>query len=368
MKRIFATLILSIAACTGLCAATTKEEVRITGQKIEYKENKINISMTARIDKHAARGGRTLVFAPVITDGTNRWSLPAIIVQGRKARIANMRHDWAGKEEALKPAFDEGAIVARRGASVAYETSLESQPWMDGASLEAEIIDMGCCSFTGGNVLLGSLEFPKPEPEIVIVPLPSTGERLAKERTWIVPFDGSMTFDGDRDNSLVVSFRQGSSVIDPAFAGNDRVLREIIRSVHAIQASHDSRVKNIMVAGFASPEGGFIMNERLSFDRSAALRRYIIEHTGLAGTDFTLHGGGEDWDGLRIEVERSNMLSKGQVLTIIDEFPVRNDRTVRALENELMRLDGGQAYRYMYQHFYPKLRNAAYIKIYYENK
>ena len=48
---------------------------------------------------------------------------------------------------------------------------------------------------------------------------------------------------------------------------------------------------------------------------------------------------------------------------IIDTYGVYQGREV-----ELMRLKGGRPYNYMFEHFFPLLRSAGYIRIFYESK
>lgn len=57
------------------------------------------------------------------------------------------------------------------------------------------------------------------------------------------------------------------------------------------------------------------------------------------------------------------MQYKDEVLEIINTVPV-----MRGREKRLMDLKWGHPYNYMMDHFFPKLRNAGYIRIFYETK
>jgi hypothetical protein len=78
-----------------------------------------------------------------------------------------------------------------------------------------------------------------------------------------------------------------------------------------------------------------------------------------------LHIGGEDWEGLRELVASSQMADKGIVLQIIDNVPLAEGNHGR--EARLKELNGGASYRYMYDHLFPELREAAYITVYFRN-
>jgi hypothetical protein len=75
-----------------------------------------------------------------------------------------------------------------------------------------------------------------------------------------------------------------------------------------------------------------------------------------------------DWYALRRMVAESDMPEKGKVLDIIDNTPIWDAGRNVGRHGELMRLSGGEPYRYMLRNFFPNLRNAAYIRAYYENK
>ena len=70
---------------------------------------------------------------------------------------------------------------------------------------------------------------------------------------------------------------------------------------------------------------------------------------------------------MRELVAASDMKDKRAVLNIIDNTPLWDSSRQIGRQGELMRLNGGTTYRYMYNHFFPQLRNATYIKIYYGN-
>ncbi len=398
MKNIITGLILSMLAVAGL-QARDGQQVAISGQQIERVDGQMAISFSATIDRSASRGGKTYVVAPLLTDGSYRWSLPAVVVQGPKAVLATLRHEWAGREEALAPVFGPDAVMAERGEAVEYKTSVEWQPWMDSADLVAETMTIGCCSWKRGETAvirkgtptvaaskptevpevkvavpedIKVLVVPKKE-DTVFVPT-TTAEKIAAEYTFVAPKEefeqiksGQILFDEDKESSIMVMFRRGQRKIEPAMDDNAEALDRIITSINTIRRSSDSDVAGMVIAGFASPDGGFEVNDRLAFDRSVALKRYIMDHTGLQDSKILLHNGSEDWRGLRREVENSNMPSKEDVLWIIDNVPVWDSQTQRGREGELMRLDGGLPYKHMFRYFFPKLRNAAYIKIYYEN-
>jgi outer membrane protein OmpA-like peptidoglycan-associated protein len=376
MKKIILVSLVLLLACAGVRA----QNIAVRELKVTENGEIVTVIFRADIPRKMAKSSETIVFVPVLRGGDYSWSLPAIVVEGRRARIANRRHDWASEAGALQPDFGDVAVITENGSTVAYSTSLPWQPWMDGADLTAEMLAMRCCDYTiSDDILLAeklslpAIEIVKPEP-VAVEPEPTTGDKLAEEYTFIAPYSAferlapGQLFDDDRENTLIVYFRQGKYDVEPRYETNARLLEEMVSSIRTLQSSADSRVRAVVIAGFASPEGSFALNDRLAFDRAAAVKNYILEQTGLPDEDIKLYNGSEDWRGLKIMVEQSAMPSREAVLRIIDTVPVWDSAKGSGREEALMAVDGGVPYKYMYDNFFPLLRNAAYIKIYYDNK
>ena len=62
-------------------------------------------------------------------------------------------------------------------------------------------------------------------------------------------------------------------------------------------------------------------------------------------------------------VEKSDMMYKSEVLSIIDNYSIHNGRELR-----LINLRGGVPYNYMYKTFFTKLRTASYVQVFYDIK
>ena len=102
--------------------------------------------------------------------------------------------------------------------------------------------------------------------------------------------------------------------------------------------------------------------------RAESVKTYILNRSGVRADQIRVYAGGIDWQGLRMLVEASDMPSRQAVLDIIDNTPVWDAQRQIGRHGELMRLGGGAPYRYMLREFFPDMRNAAYIRVYYRNK
>ncbi len=377
MKKII-TLSLLVLAQMLTAQAQDKKTVAITGRKVEKSGDNVTVSFHMEIGKRVVRSNRTVVYEPVIKDGTYQWSLSPVIIQGHRARIAEKRHDWAAGHGIVY----DNPKYARNKQSLDYVDSAPWQLWMHGADLTVDVTDMGCCSYTaaGTSMLAENLDLPAPtviveEKVAHIVERPkTTGDRMSETLSYVRPLsdfeklEPGQLFDEDREGSLTVYYRQGNSKIDPGYLDNYRTLSEMVESINRLQASKDSRVSHVVIAGFASPEGAFELIDRLGWNRATFSKDYLLKYTGLESDRIQLYNGAEDWRGLRQMVEQSDLYDKAQIIWIIDNVPMWDESRGIGRETELMKLNNGQTYRFLYRNYFPLLRNAAYMKIYYENK
>ncbi len=378
-------------ACTLVFAQAG--EVSVTGIEMERRDGRITASFDVGIGRNATKSRYSLIVKPVLRKGQDMLELPDIIVQGRRARIADKRHTMA----AGMSAYDENTVFMRNGQTLSYAAEFPEEEWMTGSDLVFEAVRAGCCSTrkAGIGLIAENVLWSEPVTEYytVIEEVPvyaglTTGDKLAIEHPFIVPitelaqpgeFDYSMPLhlpgqaesdgfiDQNREGSLSIYFKQGSRVIDRYYADNNKSLVDIVSSVREIERSTDSRIVGIMIAGFASPEGTLEFNDKLAWDRAVVLKKFIADNTGVDPSNINLYNGAVDWAGLRRLVAGSDMKDREKVLYIIDNVPVWDSRRETGRRVRLMQLNGGETYNYMLRNFFPQLRQAAYIKVYYEN-
>jgi outer membrane protein OmpA-like peptidoglycan-associated protein len=256
---------------------------------------------------------------------------------------------------------------------------------MVGGQLTLDGVSMGCCSSTevplgplADNILYAERIIETRLVEVPVVVPHTTGEEMAGQYRFVAPAEDftlvreALQNPGDRaivdrfiaetrQGSISIYFGQGLRALDDSFSSNNKSLVELIAAVRALILSGDSRVAAIVIAGFSSPEGSPELNDRLAYDRAVVVKDFLVDNTGVDPSVVRVFNGGADWAGLRKLVERSSMYDKQRVLEIIDRGGA--DRLAM-----LRRLDGGRTYRYMLENLFPKLRQAAYIKVYYESK
>ena len=351
MKKVVIT-ILAILAVTVSRAANNPEAVNVRDIKVTQANGLVSLSFTLSAGKKATKKNYNLVINPVLENNVKRLQLPSIVIFGKRAKITQERHSLNGGYN-----YHGQTFYTANGESVRYEASFLHEPWMTGSRLIFEGVSVGCCS--SREVLLG----PIAENLLAAPQQPVEKQEYPSFVKPISQYEGGMF---DRTGAITVYFHQAKTNIDPWLFNNDRTLAQILSSVREIQASNAHRVSRVVIAGYASPEGTSVINHRLGRDRGQVIKDYIVRHTGMNPNMISTHNGEVDWSGLREYVVNSDMPEKHRILHIIDNTPIWDSyRNVGRL-GELQRL--GEPYHYMYRTYFPLLRQAAYIKIYYDDK
>ncbi|WP_295939150.1 hypothetical protein [uncultured Alistipes sp.] len=403
MKTLRITAVVIILLCTGNSLAQNQVGgITVTKPRIEKVDEVVKVEFTAASDKKSVKRNYSLMIAPSITDGTYTWSLPPLIVSGRGGRISLDRQILASGRDMI---FD-GATFARTGGTVHYSASVPYQEWMEGATLNLEALSVGCCSASPlvsqvmadelklqptqteyAEMIAGATtadsnrpadELHPEHPQSEVTPIEAepltTASKLEESYTFIAPASdykpiapGELYVE-DREGTIRIQFPVGSFAVQRSYGDNEQSITDLMSSIRIIENSVDSRVMKVTVAGFSSPEGDYDLNDRLAWRRAVAMKEYILSHSDLSADQIEIYKGSVDWQGLRMLVEASDMPWKQKVLDIIDDVPVWDARRNSGRHGELMRLEGGVPYRYMKKNYFPQLRNAAFIKVFHENK
>ena len=111
------------------------------------------------------------------------------------------------------------------------------------------------------------------------------------------------------------------------------LLKEYIK---AVDADPDRNFKTAVVSSYASPDGKFEFNEKLSVNRGSAADKFIKKEfnkveAASAGGFFDSRTTAEDWDGFKTEVESSSIQDKELILRVLSMYadPAVREREIR---------------------------------------
>ncbi|OFX42172.1 MAG: hypothetical protein A2X03_14615 [Bacteroidetes bacterium GWA2_40_15] len=129
--------------------------------------------------------------------------------------------------------------------------------------------------------------------------------------------------------------------------------------IQDVNADPNRTFKTTVVSSYASPDGAFALNERLSGNRGTTADKFIkkefakVEAAKSAGF-FDSKTTAEDWDGFKTEVENSTMQDKDLILRVLSMY---SDPEVREREIKNM----AAAYENLKTDILPKLRRSKMI-------
>lgn len=311
---------------------------RVDVDLLELKEqdNTLQIVYNARISPRAVKKGERLRITPILEGTENVKTLPAINI------IGNNRKQVMQRKKKLPQEFVKTHLTSDTLLKVSLRIPYEQ--WMEFASLvmEEEVTGYRASTVTTRYRLKDRIEVSIRTPY-----------EVAPKVTFITPAkEDKMRY---RQGKAYLDFQVGRSVILPNYRCNSEELLKIDDVIRDMMRNPDATIQGVYIEGYASPEGTYATNDRLSKARAEALKSYILQKFKVPGKLFKVSHVGEDWDGLVELVKASKMPQKEQVLRIIETIDVFDGR-----EKTLMELNGGIPYRWMLKEIFPKLRRVEY--------
>ena len=133
-------------------------------------------------------------------------------------------------------------------------------------------------------------------------------------------------------------------------------IKELQAALAAIEADPRYTVKGTSVVAYASPEGGQAYNAKLSDQRAASAEKAWTKVTGdkTAPDNLEVRSIGQDWEGFREAVAKSNIQDKELILRVLSMY---SDPAVR--ESEIKNMS--KVYTEINKNVFPELRRARFI-------
>ena len=332
----------------------------------------VEVSFNLFVSKKALKRNYVMTVEPILSNKDSKLTLPIIEVYTRySALLEKKRYHY---QELTKPNLATYSL--ERGDSLSYKCRVGYESWMDGASLEYGSSIKGCCkTIKEPIVALNSNAQPKladstilspnvpvvAPPVVAVATTPLSIQQLKAKYTAVSDISDYKYGELKREGSITIYFEKGSSKIDVMHRDNIESLK-LLGEIASLSNSDSTFILGkVVIAGFASVEGSYTYNLKLSERRSEALRKYVSHFTTLDSDVLDISYKGEDWHGLYDMVKNSRMKYKQEVMDIIDNVSLFEGR-----EKRLMDLKGGAPYKYMKNNFFPEFRKAGYVHFYYK--
>ena len=350
MKR-YIYILCSLAALLMAPAAQAQQIVDGTGEVKNLATTRaggqLNLDMDIDISDIEVGADETLILTPTIEKNGRTLELPSVEIMGRRAWMYYRRNGEVPVTS--NPLYaDRIAKRAERKAgekqTVDYTTSVPFQEWMRGSTV---VVKEGSCGCDQTPIALGANPVGRVMHEIY------NPQYLI---SFITPDPEPVKMRAE-SHSAYINFRVDRYEILENYKSNGAELASIISSIDKVKDDADLTITSISIEGWASPEGTEQHNKILSQNRANSLADYVTAKTGIARTDIHATGMGEDWAGLKKEVDNTpRLLDQDKVLAIIADASMTQDQKDAALEA----LVPPTIYQRLMNEMYPRLRRNDY--------
>lgn len=348
----FALLSLGAAPATAQHTSVRQGNITVEMNRLAQRGDSLYVDMDIATEGKNVPSRMSADFTPILSSGDHAYELPKISVMGRN-QYKNYRRAQALMSRREHAAYDPYAPYAvvrdyKGDQRVKYELTVPYEPWMSSAQLTLRKEDCGCgrSRTTDTRLLANKVDLEK----IIVIERYDMQPALAYIRPAAEPVK-----ERSVECEAYLDFAVGRTTLDPAFGRNGSELERIRTAFDDVKGDEDVTLRGVTLSGYASPEGSIALNKRLSEGRANALKKYLMARYDYPESFYTTHFGGEDWEGLQKLVEASEMQYKDEVLALIADVPVEQNR-----EAKLMALRGGVPYKQMLRELFPALRRVVF--------
>lgn len=348
MKKYILSFVFVLAAGVPMWGQTSYlSEIKIVDREVvKTGDRQANVKMTLSLDGLDIKNQHSLCVVPVIlsADGSQEQELPCVVINGK------VRDKVLQRTEAFEHIdFNPGAVAKVRrkngtAQSIEYDASVPFKRWMIGGNLQLRGYVTGCAQCNDGDETATTGDIFPPMTPVYYSPFIQPKEETVKRRS--------------ETRSARLQFRQDSHRIDPRYKNNRAELDTVRNSIALVENNNDLTITGIYVTGYASPEGTFAYNMKLSERRAKAFTEYMKDDLKEVNPQvYHVDWKGEDWAGLREEVVKHPDLFKNEeVLDIIDNCGDDKD----ACEEQLKALVPPEIYQRLLNEMYPAVRRNEY--------
>ena len=323
MKKIsFLMALMAIVMMTSCSKIVDKpQEIQVTPEDVAVVGGEINADITGTFPpKKFARKGELKV-TPVLKYGDKEVLSESEMYVGEKAKVN-------GK-----------TVSYKKGGTYSQSCHFKYTPDMEGKELK---LYLRCEAKCGKKVY--------DIPDVLIADGINTTATLAhtEEQAVVTPskFQTIVEELTEADINFIVA---QANLRDSELSAED--MKALLETIKAANKDKDRSISQVEISGYASPEGGQDLNERLATNRQANTERYIRGKVNGNQARYISSTTAEDWEGFRAELEQSDIRDKDLVIRVLEMYsdPEEREAQIRALS---------QVYPDIAREILPKLRRS----------
>lgn len=315
-------------------------------EKPELRGDSLYIGFRLDFDRLRLETDRSLTLTPLLA-GKDTVRMKPVVLNGRNRHRVYRRDLSLGLEQ---PGTYYAVVktTGRAKKSLVYRDTLLFEPWMAGATVILEEDLCGCGGHTEelARESLFAVELPQPFPPAV------APEPFEPVYSYLSPAPEKIKMRTELKD-IYLNFPVNKVVIYPDYMDNRRELAGAQEMIMRINTDTNLCVSEVVIRGYASPEGSVPSNYRLSKGRAAALKNYLASRLHDSSLPMRSESGGEDWNSVIEKLQVTPITGRDELLAAIRDCD-RSD----AAETALRQLGGGRPYREMLREIYPKVRRS----------
>ncbi len=352
MKK-YILILVAIASLHSAAMAQKQVGAEVNVQKFEYDADSVTLNINFDFKELKVGANESVVFAPTIFKGDNRATLPTLVVRRRGGKQSYKRATTLDNQQSLEtyaewygePYEIIDNFGSKKQTSTSYSVTVPYEKWMVGSQLYVDCSTCGCCLQEDNGMIV-------PDDNTLLIDIPTVAPYAISPKVELIKPEKVAIKRRDVAYSSALIFRVNSTEIDPNLENNSYELAEIDEMMQSVISDSDYTITKVNITGFASPEGSYESNMKLSKGRATALERLMErKYESISKELYSVEFGGENWDKLYEIVEQSDMDLRDEVLDIIKNSSIEEGR-----ERKLMSLDGGATYKYLLRNIFPATR------------
>lgn len=246
-------------------------------------------------------------------------------------------------------AADNGIVIPKEGGSFKYTSKIAYTPEMEQADLKVNVLPKK------GTAVKELIVTDKIADATIITPyLVASDDKviLAKDNFQRIV---SHVYGGD--TLPVINYAKNQSNVRGGEM-NDSDIKGLSTFISESMANERIEMKSVSIMSYASPEGEMDKNANLADERAASAKKAMADlfKKNKAGVDtldtfYTLSPKGEDWDGFKTEVAKTDHADKDLILRVLEMTSDLNKR-----EEEIKNM--AQTYKFLEKEVLPQLRRS----------
>ncbi len=318
-------------------------QLKVTVAELSEQEDELRMDIEVRMDRDVMNRRLSYLLIPELISGDSAATGAGLLVNGRVRERLYRRKLSFGNYTVLCDLPDlKIAVTTFTDTLMRYTLRMPYESWMDDARLDI-------------HQVLGS---PAGKEQLYTLSGAAQVKLQPREPYKVQPLFTFLTPEPEQkvrrmQGQAFLDFQAGRSTIVPGFRRNPEELAKIEAAIRQVRDNADVELNGVFIEGYASPEGSYASNERLARERSQALADHITRLYGIPADQIRVPSVAEDWEGLRLLVQESDLVRRDEVLAIIDSDhePDRKEQLLRAM---------GWPWTAMLNGMFPQLRRVEY--------